>query len=482
MSDLPKSTVSALNPPKFSKRWRKREKLSSSRFIYTKGNTALLRLDEPSILIGGFFHDQFREKNQGSMVRTKNWSAMQVETQPIFDEEKRLKVLYALELLDTEPEERFHRVCRLVQQILDVPVAYLALLDEKRQWFKASCGLDVQSTNREGTFCDMTIRQSGSVVVLNAGEDPQWKDKPYVAGPPFTQFYLGFPLRVEGQAVGTLCALDFSPREAVAEDQLALISDLARIAETELTMRDALHTQSLLLQREQELCEKNDLIRRVLGRYVTDEVANHVLSSPEELHLGGERREVTILMSDLRGFTPMSDKLGPEKVVQILNHYLHAMVDIVLKWGGTIDEIIGDALLIIFGAPLTMKDHARRAACCAIEMQQAMDDLNDLLESENLVRIGMGIGLNTGEVVVGNIGSEKRMKYSVVGSPVNLTARIEAFTIGGQILASKETCDEIGEDLRIDGKLRVNMKGYSKPVSIYEVGGCGELQLPPAED
>lgn len=407
---------------------------------------------------------------------------MKVETAPIFDEEKRLKVLYALELLDTDPEERFQRVCRLVQQILDVPVAYLALLDDHRQWFKAKCGLEVDSTERAGTFCDLTIRQAGSVLVLNASADPQWKNKPYVAGPPYTQFYLGFPLRVEGQAVGTLCALDFSPRTEVPEGQLSLIADLARIAETELTMRDALQTQSLLLQREKELCDKNDLIIRVLGRYVTDEVANHVLSAPEELHLGGERRIVTILMSDLRGFTVMSDKLGPEKVVQILNHYLHAMVEIVLKWGGTIDEIIGDALLIIFGAPLSMEDHARRAAGCAIEMQQAMDDLNELLESEDLARIAMGIGLNTGEVVVGNIGSEKRMKYSVVGSPVNLTARIEAFTIGGQILASKETCDEIGDELRIDGKLRVNMKGYSKPVSIYEVGGLGKLQLPVPED
>src|SRR5690606_39151957 len=102
--------------------------------------------------------------------------------------------------------------------------------------------------------------------------------------------------------------------------------------------------------------ERNAFVRRVLGRYVTDEVAEHVLAAPEELHLGGERREVTILMSDLRGFTPLSDRLPPETVVTILNHFLHHMVEIVLKWGGTIDEIIGDALLIIFGAPLEIID------------------------------------------------------------------------------------------------------------------------------
>jgi adenylate cyclase len=408
---------------------------------------------------------------------------MPATEQHTFDEKKRLQALRSLDLLDTEPEERFQRICRIAKEILDVPVAYIALLDDKRQWFKAQCGLgDIKETGREGTFCDMTIRQAGSVMVLNAAEDPYWRDKPYVIGPPNTRFYLGFPLRVNGdQAVGTLCVLDFAARTSVCPEKLGLMGDLARISETELTLRDSLQMQALLLTREEELCRKNDFIRRVLGRYVTDEVADHVLSAPEELHIGGERREVTILMSDLRGFTVMSDKIGPEKVVQILNHYLHHMVEIALKWGGTVDEIIGDALLIIFGAPLKSNDHARRAACCAIEMQQAMDSLNDLLRQEELTPIACGIGLNTGEVVVGNIGSEKRMKYSVVGSPVNLTARIEAFTIGGQILASKETCQQIG-DARIDGRLRVNMKGYSKPVSIYEIGGVGELQLPPLED
>ncbi len=409
---------------------------------------------------------------------------MSVSNVVVFDEEKRLEALKSLGLLDTPPEERFQRLCRIVCHILDVPVAYVALLDDKRQWFKAQCGIEnVTELPRQGTFCDTTIKQPGAVLVLNAAEDPQWADKPYVKGPPCTRFYLGFPLRVkDGQPVGTLCALDAKPRGEVTDAQLEMMLDLARIAETELELRNTLQTQALLLDREKELSRKNDFIRRVLGRYVTDDVADHVLSSPEELHIGGERREVTILMSDLRGFTPMSDKLGPENVVRILNHYLHFMVEIALKWGGTIDEIIGDALLIIFGAPVAMEDHARRAACCAIEMQRAMDGLNRLLQSEDLVPIHCGIGLNTGEVVVGNIGSEKRMKYSVVGSPVNLTARIEAFTIGGQILASKETCDQLGNEARIDGKLRVNMKGYSKPVCIYEIGGLGDLQLPQHQD
>lgn len=404
-------------------------------------------------------------------------------TQLDVNEKRRVEAVRSLELMDTDPEDRFDRICRLVQEFLKVPVAYIALLDDERQFFKAECGMGIRQTPRAGTFCDFTITRPSSVCIPNARIHPDWKDSPYVKGPPHVQFYLGFPLFLtNGIPVGTMCALDFEPRNEPESTQMALLQDLAHIAETELVLKDTLETQALLLKQEQELRERKDFIRRVLGRYVTDEVAAHVLSSPEELHLGGERREVTILMSDLRGFTPMSDKLGPEKVVKILNHYLHFMVEIIMKWGGTIDEIIGDALLVIFGAPVTMDDHAKRAARCAIEMQLAMDELNEVLKAEDLIEIQMGIGLNTGEVVVGNIGSEKRMKYSVVGGPVNLTARIEAFTIGGQILASKETCDLLGPEARIDGKLRVNMKGYSRPVSIYEVGGMGDLQLPNNED
>ena len=216
----------------------------------------------------------------------------------------------------------------------------------------------------------------------------------------------------------------------------------------------------------------------MLGRYVTDEVASHVLAAPEELHLGGERREVTILMSDLRGFTQMSDRSDPETVVSILNHYLHHMVEVALRWNGTIDEIIGDALLIIFGAPLAQPDHALHAASCAVEMQLRMAEVNRCLTCEKLPTIACGIGLNTGEVVVGNIGSEKRMKYSVVGSPVNLTARVESLTIGGQILCSESTVEALGSKVEIAGKLRVNMKGFDRPITIYELGGVDDLKCP----
>ena len=391
----------------------------------------------------------------------------------------RLDALAALDLMDTESEERFDRLCRIASTLLKAPIAYIALLDDKRQWFKAQCGLgDLTETPRQGSFCDFALKKDQPTIILDAAVHPNFCDSPYVIGAPFVRLYIGHPLYVEGHhPVGTLCVLDTEARDNLGEEQLAQLGDLARIAESELQLRESLAAQALLIKQRQELEKRSAFVRRVLGRYVTDEVAEHVLAAPEELHLGGQRREVSILMSDLRGFTVMSDRLPPETVVTILNHYLHHMVEIVLKWGGTVDEIIGDALLLIFGAPLEMEDHAQRAASCALEMQLAMEKLNQQLCQEGLPKLACGIGLNTGEVVVGNIGSEKRMKYSVVGSPVNLTARIESFTVGGQILASQTTREALGEAVRLDGKLRVKMKGYENPITIYEIGGLGSIQL-----
>ena len=233
-----------------------------------------------------------------------------------------------------------------------------------------------------------------------------------------------------------------------------------------------------LSQTNKDLGVRNEFIRRVIGTYLTDEIAETILESPEGLQLGGEDRNVTILMSDLRGFTSMSEGMSAAAVTSVINNYLAAMTDIILKYGGTIDEFIGDAILVVFGAPLQQPNHAANAVACAMEMQLAMTTVNQFNRQNGHPPISMGIGINTGSVIVGNIGCEKRMKYGVVGSNVNLTARIESFTLGGQILISKSTKDAIADKLRIDGMLRVKAKGVEGPVPIYDVGGiAGEFNF-----
>ena len=214
-------------------------------------------------------------------------------------------------------------------------------------------------------------------------------------------------------------------------------------------------------------------IRQTFSRYLTDEVVAKLLESPEGLKLGGDRRKVTILMSDLRGFSAVSERLAPETVVSMLNIYLEAMADEIVKYQGTIDEFIGDAILVLFGAPTQREDDAHRAVACALAMQLAMDSVNQKNERLGLPAIEMGIGINTGEVVVGNIGSAKRAKYGVVGSHVNLTARIESNTIGGQIFISEATLKDIGEILEVESEIKVQPKGFNEPISIYDVSGIG---------
>lgn len=237
-------------------------------------------------------------------------------------------------------------------------------------------------------------------------------------------------------------------------------------------------TAKLLEQSSVELEKSLELLKKMFGRYLSTEVMASLIENPASLELGGEKRRVTIMMTDLRGFTALSERLEPEQVVQILNAYFEVMVEVVLKYNGTINEIIGDALLVIFGAPQDMPDRSQRAIACAIEMQNAMAQVNEENRMKGLPELEMGIGINETEVIVGNIGSSKRSKYSVVGSGVNMASRIESYTVGGQILISESVRQEVGEILRIDTQRDVLPKGAETPLRIYEVGGiAGRFNL-----
>ena len=223
--------------------------------------------------------------------------------------------------------------------------------------------------------------------------------------------------------------------------------------------------------REARLADLTIMLKKMFGRYLSTEVMNSLIDNPLALELGGERRKVTIMMTDLRGFTAIAERLEPEKVVQMLNLYFEVMVETVQKYNGTINEIIGDALLIIFGAPQEMPDRSQRAIACSIDMQNAMAQVNEENRSKALPELEMGIGLNETEVIIGNIGSSKRSKYTVIGSGVNITSRIESYTVGGQILISESVRKQAGEVLRIDSQQDVFPKGSEIPLRIYEVGG-----------
>jgi adenylate cyclase len=229
-----------------------------------------------------------------------------------------------------------------------------------------------------------------------------------------------------------------------------------------------------LVNLNQQLEHRNRFIRETFGRYTSDDIVGVLLDVPEGLKLGGEKRVVTLLMSDLRGFTSLVERLEPNVVVALLNHYLSAMVEIIQRHGGTIDEIIGDAIFVLFGAPIFMSDAAHRAVRCALEMQQAMGRVNEYNLDKGWPEIEMGMALHTGEVVVGNIGSTKRSKYGVVGQAVNLTARIESFTVGGQVLVSPTLMQAAGQELILGNEVKVHAKGMREPLECRELLGCAD--------
>lgn len=267
-------------------------------------------------------------------------------------------------------------------------------------------------------------------------------------------------------------------------DRLELIARIRYHSRGYISMLERNEAFEALMESQRQLELRNRFIREAFGRYLSDTVVHSLLENPGGLALGGESRVVTVLMSDLRGFTGTTENLPPVKVVELLNRYLEVMTDIIFRYEGTIDEFIGDAILVIFGAPLFRDDDPQRAVACALEMQLGMQRVNEMNRKEGIPELEMGIGLNTGEVVVGNIGSIKRAKYGVVGPPVNLAARVESYTIGGQVLISGSTRDAIGDMVHIGGEFEVEAKGLREPLKIYEVVGIGgkhQIYLPAAE-
>ncbi|MBQ0796184.1 adenylate/guanylate cyclase domain-containing protein [Zhongshania sp.] len=234
-----------------------------------------------------------------------------------------------------------------------------------------------------------------------------------------------------------------------------------------------------------ELEKSQRFIRKIFGRYLSDEIVQRLLDDNDGLQLGGELRQVTILMADIRGFSALSQQLGPEQCVKLLNNYFAAMTEVVQRFRGTVDEFVGDGILVIFGAPLSDKDDCDRAIACAVAMQLAIKDVNARNRADNLPEITMGIGLNTGDVVAGNVGSEIRSKYGVVGHNVNLTGRIESCTVGGQILASPATIAAASTQVLSGDKVTVSLKGMGDAVALTEILGVGmpyDLVLPQPVD
>jgi adenylate cyclase len=266
------------------------------------------------------------------------------------------------------------------------------------------------------------------------------------------------PLFTEAGVHGALYADRLDPFSAFKPDDLELISAVA--AQTAIAVENV---------RAHERLAKEEVARANYSRFLPEYVVKQMLENPNSFKLGGVTQTVTVLFADIRGFTRISEHAVPEKIVQLLNRYFSAMTDIIFAHGGTLDKYLGDGLMALFGAPTVTPKDAGNAMAAAVAMQRRMLSINDELQAEGYPEIGIGIGLHTGEAIVGYIGSERRSEYTAIGDTVNTASRLESNAKAGVILVSEVTAKAAKSRYQLAARDPINVKNREQPVPLFEI-------------
>jgi adenylate cyclase len=266
------------------------------------------------------------------------------------------------------------------------------------------------------------------------------------------------PLVGESRVHGAIYADRLDPFAAFKPDDLELISAVA--AQTAIAVENA---------RAHERLAREEVARANYSRFLPEYVVKQMLENPESFKLGGVNQTITILFADIRGFTRVSEHAPPERIVNLLNKYFSAMTDIIFAHGGTLDKYLGDGLMALFGAPTTTPEDASNALNAAVAMQRRVLGINKELEAEGYSALGVGIGLHTGEVTVGYIGSERRSEYTAIGDSVNTASRLESNARGGEILISDATAKAARSRYKLKEREPITVKNREQPVVLWEV-------------
>lgn len=266
------------------------------------------------------------------------------------------------------------------------------------------------------------------------------------------------PLITESNVHGVVYADRLDPFAAFSADDLELISAIA--AQTAVTVETVKAHRRLA---------REEVARANYSRFMPEYVVQQLLENPDSFRLGGVNQIITVLFADIRGFTAYSENEKPEKVVRLLNRYFSAMSELIFEHGGTLDKYTGDGLMALFGAPTATPEDAKNALKTAVAMQKRMEILNRELEAEGFGRIAVGIGLHTGEAIIGYIGSEQRSEYTAIGDTVNLASRLESSALGGQILISEATAQASENLFPMINHEPLQVKNRTQPVNLFEV-------------
>jgi len=266
------------------------------------------------------------------------------------------------------------------------------------------------------------------------------------------------PLVADTRVHGALYADRLDPFAAFKPDDLELISAVA--AQTAIAVENA---------RAHERLAREEVARANYSRFLPEYVVKQMLENPDSFKLGGVNQTITILFADIRGFTRISEHAPPEKIVGLLNRYFSAMTDIIFAHGGTLDKYLGDGLMALFGAPTATPEDASNALNAAVAMQRRVLSINQELREEGFPEIGVGMGLHTGEVTVGYIGSERRSEYTAIGDAVNTASRLETNAKGGEILISDATAKAANSRYKLEARDAISVKNRQQPVALWEV-------------
>jgi adenylate cyclase len=362
-------------------------------------------------------------------------------------------------------EEVMQRVMELVFQMENVERGFVMLHDEKKGFRPAvllykdeRLRKDARGVVLSQSIIERVTTERLPLLIHDVAGDERFSasDSLRLAG---IRAAMCAPLIYKDKVFGLFYVDCLTKPYAFSKEELGIFSVIA--AEAAISFDNA---------RSHEELSRRIIERQALERFLSGAIVEKILASPDQIHLGGENQTATIMFSDIRGFTRMAEKMEPQQIVELLNEYFTEMTDLIFENGGTLDKYLGDGIMAVFGAPITRPDDALRSVRTAIDMQRTLARLNRSWESRGQAALRAGIGVNTGAVTAGNIGSTKRMDYTVIGDAVNLASRLCANAAGGQILVSESTYAELKGSLPAKRLDPIRIKGKETPVAVYEIG------------
>jgi class 3 adenylate cyclase len=383
-----------------------------------------------------------------------------------WNEAERLRAVHDLGLLDTEPEERFDAVVRLAASFFDVPISYISLVDQDRQWFKSRVGVTASETPREPAFCAFTILGDEAFIVPDTRNDARFANNPLVVGEPNIGAYAGVPLSdMNHQKIGTLCLADHKARVFTQHDA-EILWNLARLVERELHLGDMIRQQEEQLRVQALLLESQKEKERLFAELeVEKERAETFLLSLMPVEIAAELRQfgtvepryfhdVTVLFTDFVGFTAQTEKLAAEDLISLLNGYFSAFDSVIGKFGLEKLKTIGDSYMCVGGLPAETASHPVDAVLAAMQIQEMMHEMNRYSDG---IRMDIRIGIHTGPVVAGVVGM-RRFAFDIWGDTVNFSSRMESSGAPGRINISERTHARVKDFFACDPRGKVATK------------------------